>query len=78
MDNNGDYYKSAPDVAYSFPLLELCGKKHYKFINKILYVYNEISPYNEHKAQSAAGGIDVQWKSANEIRTKSKLKPLIL
>jgi len=78
LDNNGDYYKSAPDVAYSFPLLELCGKKHYKFINKILYVYNEISPYNEHKAQSAAGGIDVQWKSANEIRTKSKLKPLIL
>jgi hypothetical protein len=44
----------------------------------VLYVYNETSPYNDHKTQSAAGGIDVQRKSADEIRVKSKLKPLIL
>ena len=78
LDNNGDYYKSGADVAYSFPLLELCGEKHYKFINKVLYVYNETSPYNDHKTQSAAGGIDVQWKSADEIRVKSKLNLLRL
>lgn len=78
LDNNGDYYKSGADVAYSFPLLELCGEKHYKFINKVLYVYNETSPYNDHKTQSAAGGVNVQLKCANEIRFKSKLKPLIL
>jgi hypothetical protein len=39
----------------------------------VLYVYNETSPYNDHKTQSAAGGIDVQWKSADEIRNKPKL-----
>jgi glycosyltransferase involved in cell wall biosynthesis len=78
LDNNGDYYKSGADVAYSFPLLELCGEKHYKFINKVLYVYNETSPYNDHKTRSAAGGVNVQSKCANEIRIKSKLNLLRL
>lgn len=76
LDENGDYYKSAPDVAYAFPLLELAGKKHYKFIDKILYIYNGDTPYNEHKDLSAGGGVNIQIKNANQIRNKPKLKIL--
>jgi len=76
LDENGDYYKSAADVAYSFPLIELTGKNHYKFTDKILYVYNSDSPYNDHKDSSAAGGVSVQNKNADQIRNKPKLKPL--
>ena len=53
MDDDGNYFKSAPDVAYSFALLELSGEKHYKFLPKTYYVYNADSPYNEHKPNKA-------------------------
>jgi glycosyltransferase involved in cell wall biosynthesis len=76
FDENGNYFRSGADVAYSFPLLELSGKKHYKFLEKILYVYNETSPYNDHKNQSAAGGLYEQTKTAGQIRSKNKLSPL--
>ena len=76
LDKNGEYYKSGADVAYTFPLLELCGKEHYLFLNKILYVYNESSPYNDHKNQSAAGGLSEQSKTTYEIRNKQKLNKL--
>lgn len=76
LDGNGEYYKSGADVAYTFPLLELCGKEHYLFLNKILYVYNESSPYNDHKTQSAAGGLPEQSKTTHEVRNKQKLNKL--
>lgn len=77
LDKFGNYYKSGADVAYSFPLLELAGKKHYKFIDKVLYVYNEFSPYNDHKNDSPAGGLQEQSRTAFEIRNKPKLNLLI-
>jgi glycosyltransferase involved in cell wall biosynthesis len=76
MDIDGSYFKSAPDVAYTIPLLELSGKDHYKYNPEILYVYNEISPYNEHKNQSAGGGLNEQMRCANYIRNKPKLNQL--
>jgi glycosyltransferase involved in cell wall biosynthesis len=76
LDENNEYYKSGADVAYSFPLLELCGKKHYKFLDKTLYVYNENSPYNDHKNNSPAGGLFEQSKTASEVRNKNKLNQL--
>lgn len=76
-DDDGNYFKSAADVAYTIPLLELSGEEHYVFNPKIVYVYNGNSPYNDHKNGSAAGGLQEQSRSANIIRNKQKLNKLI-
>lgn len=64
-DDNGDYYKVTGDAAYMYPLLEMCGTKHHKFIDEILYVYNEINPMNDMKVNLAE-----QIRIAEQIRNK--------
>lgn len=77
-DDNGEYFKSAADVAYTFSLLELAGNENYRFLPKLYYVYNEQSPYNDHKPGSATGGgFQDQQRCSNVIRNKPKLKKLI-
>lgn len=77
-DDNGEYFKSAADVAYTFSLLELAGEKNYRFLPKLYYVYNEQSPYNDHKPGSASGGGHrEQERCSNIIRNKPKLDKLI-
>jgi len=75
LDDNGDFFKSAPDVAYSYPMVEMAGKKHYKFIKDILYVYNEENPYNEHKKMSQ-GGFGSQVKNTFYIQSKPKYESI--
>jgi glycosyltransferase involved in cell wall biosynthesis len=72
LDENNNYFVSAPDVAYSLPMIEMAGDKHYEFIPNILHVYNEESPYNEHKNESAGGGLTTQSQNAFKIRNKKK------
>jgi glycosyltransferase involved in cell wall biosynthesis len=74
LDENGDYFMSAPDVAYSIPMIEIAGLNHYEFIPEIFYVYNAESPYNEHKPNSSSGGLFSQQKNANYIRNKKPYK----
>jgi glycosyltransferase involved in cell wall biosynthesis len=77
-DDNGEYFKSAADVAYTFSLLELAGEENYRFLPNLYYVYNAESPYNDHKPGSATGGgHQEQERCANIIRNKTKLKKLI-
>jgi glycosyltransferase involved in cell wall biosynthesis len=77
-DEDGTYFKSAADVAYTIPLLELSGEEHYRFNPKVIYVYNGSSPYNDHKDGSASGGgLQEQSRCANIIRNKQKLNKLI-
>ena len=77
-DDNGEYFISAADVAYTFSLLELAGEENYRFLPKLYYVYNEQSPYNDHKPGSATGGgHQEQDRCSNIIRNKPKLKKLI-
>lgn len=77
-DDNGEYFKSAADVAYTFALLELAGEENYRFLPELYYVYNAESPYNDHKPGSATGGgHQEQERCANIIRNKTKLKKLI-
>ena len=77
-DDDGSYFKSAADVAYTFSLLELAGNENYRFIPKIYYVYNADSPFNDHKIGSATGGGHrEQERCSNIIRNKTKLNKLI-
>ncbi len=41
--HDGKFYRAACDVAQMFPMLELAGK-HHKFIDKVLYIYNQGNP----------------------------------
>lgn len=47
----GDYYKVAGDMALMFPMVEMAGASHSLFVEKILYVYNQSTPYNDEKVQ---------------------------
>jgi glycosyltransferase involved in cell wall biosynthesis len=77
-DDDGSYFKSAADVAYTFSLLELAGYENYRFLSKLYYVYNAESPYNDHKIGSATGGGHrEQERCSNIIRNKNKLNKLI-
>lgn len=76
LDLNGEYFKSAPDVAYSFPMVEMAGEKHYEFIHDILLVYNAENMYNEHKPNSAGGGPQTQVFNTQIIRGKKPYKCL--
>ena len=77
-DDDGEYFKSAADVAYTFSLLELAGEENYRFLPELYYVYNAESPYDDHKPGSATGGGHrEQERCANIIRNKTKLNKLI-
>lgn len=76
LNENGEYFRSAPDVAYTFPMIEMAGYRHYEYIPDILLVYNAESNYNEHKPMSAGGGVSEQLKNAQQIRNKKPCKPL--
>lgn len=48
-DGDGKYYSVAGDLSFMWPMVEMSGLEHFKFINEILYVYNESNPINDHK-----------------------------
>lgn len=66
-DLNGQWFTSAPDVAIFLPVLEMCGKKRIKFINKEL-VYYRIHNNNEHSNQKK---LQDQIRCAREILQKN-------
>lgn len=68
-DTDGNYFKAAPDAAYSFAMVEIAGDNHYEFCPEILLVYNEENPTNEHKS-GASSGAGEQFRCANIIRNQ--------
>jgi len=48
-DDQGNNWKIAGDLAFMFPMVEMCGSEHYKFMSDVNYIYNENNPLNEHK-----------------------------
>jgi len=69
-DKFGNPIISAPDLAYSFPMVEMAANGHYEFIPEIHYIYNDNSPFNEFKEDSAGGGKFQQFICESEIRSK--------
>ena len=64
-DENGIYWRTAGDLAFMFPMIEMAGEEHYRFMNDVNYIYNEINPLNDHK---------VNMDSVNEIVVKIRNK----
>lgn len=48
-DENGVYWRVTGDLSFMFPMLEMAGEEHYKFMTDINYIYNEQNPLNDHK-----------------------------
>ncbi len=46
-DANKRYYRITGDLAVMFPMIEMCGIKRIKYIEKPLYVYNDGNPIND-------------------------------
>lgn len=42
--SNGEYPNNSFDAAMIYPMVEMCGQKHMRFIDKVLYVYNDQNP----------------------------------
>jgi len=71
-DENGNYWQWAGDLCFMYPMLEMAGEEHYKFIDTTMYIYNETNPINEHKVNMGM----VNDHSAR-IRAKEKYPRLI-
>jgi len=70
---DGQYYRTVADAAYLYPAIEMCGYRHLKFIERILYIYNDLNPANEMKintAESIQLGIEIQDKPSYQELTE--------
>jgi len=43
-DTDGNLFVTCSDCASMYPMIEMAGSDHIKFIDKILYVYNDLNP----------------------------------
>jgi glycosyltransferase involved in cell wall biosynthesis len=48
-DEDGIHWKVTGDLSFMYPMLEMAGEEHYRFMSDINYVYNEQNPINDHK-----------------------------
>lgn len=70
-DENGQYWNVAGDLSFMFPMVEMSGVEHFKFIPKVLYIYNESNPINDHKVNMGK-----VISTVNIIRNKEKYNKL--
>jgi hypothetical protein len=64
-DENGVYWSVAGDLAFMYPMYEMSGQEHYRYVDKITYIYNDRNPINDHKV-NLGGAI------ANTTKLKGK------
>ena len=65
QDENGQYWNVAGDVSFMFPMYEMSGEEHFKFISEPLYVYNDSNPINDYKVNEGR-----MWEVDNRIKQK--------
>lgn len=66
-DENGDYWQWSGDLCFMFPMLEMSGPEHYKFMKDINYIYNEDNIINEHK-------VDMSMVNDHASKIRNKVK----
>lgn len=70
-DENGIYWKVTGDLSFMYPMLEMSGEEHYRFMPEINYVYNDTNPLNDHKID-----LGLVNEIANKIRGMKKYDKL--
>ena len=71
LDIDGKFMKMTYDLAIIFPIAEMSGGK-FKFINDILYVYNNDNPINDYKVN-----IKEQIRIENLIKSRKIYKTVV-
>ena len=71
-DENGNYWQWSGDLCFMYPMLEMSGSEHYRFMPEINYVYNGENPINEHKVD-----MTMVNDHATKIRNKTPYQKLI-
>jgi len=64
-DGNGKYYRTAWDLSFMWPMLEMAGYDRVRWMGEQLYVYNRETPHNDEKERS-----EEQQASHREIMAK--------
>jgi len=75
-ETTGEYYTVAGDMALMFPMIEMAGPDHSKYIDKILYVYNQSTPFNDEKIYyplCKKCDLEIRNKKRYSVRTKNEL-----
>ena len=70
LDQHGQYYSVAWDLAIMFPLLEMAGNRQ-EFVEDVLYVYNDENPISDHRIRRKE-----QILAGKEIRQKRKYQKM--
>jgi glycosyltransferase involved in cell wall biosynthesis len=70
-DENGIFWSVAGDLSFMYPMSEMSGIEHYRFMSDINYVYNESNPINDHKVN-----LNSVIEIANKIRRKTPYNKL--
>jgi glycosyltransferase involved in cell wall biosynthesis len=70
-EEDGIYWKVTGDLSFMFPMLEMSGNEHYRYMSEINYVYNDANPLNDHKIDLSLVNI-----IADKIRKKPKYDKL--
>lgn len=73
---NGNYPNHSFDNAFMYPMVEMAGLKHTKFIEKILYVYNDQNPLNEINFKKDPGACGRERKYWSKQPMYDELKEL--
>lgn len=66
LKRDGDFYQLAMDHALMFPMIEMSGPDHAKYIHDIVYLYNAVNVLNEHTLM----GRETVMEVANYIRSQ--------
>lgn len=66
----GEFYPMTWDMAMMIPMAEMAGGR-FKFIDRVLYIWNGKNPINDHKVNNA-----LQSALSDEIRGKKPYEPL--
>jgi glycosyltransferase involved in cell wall biosynthesis len=64
-DRDGEYFKVAWDGAFIFPMIEMCGLRRIRLMQKVLYIYNDMNPTNDMRIRKES-----QIATAEYIRSK--------
>jgi glycosyltransferase involved in cell wall biosynthesis len=70
-DSNGKYFVMAWDMAIMYPLIEMSGNERIKYVDKVLYLYNDLNPINDFKKNQ-----QLQILTANFIKRKLRYRML--
>lgn len=71
-DEFGNYWQWSGDLCFMYPMLEMAGEEHYRFMQEVNYIYNETNPINEHKID-----MSMVTSFASRIRNKTPYERLI-